>query len=161
MRARGWNWVRVILAVALLGSVAGCELAREWFPPDEKAASASAPHPEPTPVPQPQTQTAAAPPPAPPRPPRPAPPELDPRRLVGLDRDETLAMLGQPSSMREQPPSTVWTYKTPSCALDIFFFMDLSTRAFRVLSTELSVDSRAADARRTCLRQLQANSRGH
>jgi hypothetical protein len=104
------------------------------------------------------------PPPAPPRPRPPAQqqqPELDPRRLVGLDRDATLAMLGQPSSVREQPPSTVWTYKTQGCALDIFFFMDLSTRAFRVLSTELSIDSRAADARRNCLRQLQANSRGH
>jgi hypothetical protein len=70
-------------------------------------------------------------------------------------------MLGQPSSVREQPPSTVWTYKAQGCALDVFFFMDLSTRAFRVLSTELTTDPKVTDARRVCLRQLQANSRGH
>jgi hypothetical protein len=65
-------------------------------------------------------------------------------------------MLGQPAAVREQPPSTVWTYKAPGCTLDVFFFMDLSTRAFRVLTTELNIDSRANDARRVCLTRLQA-----
>jgi hypothetical protein len=152
----------VVLAVALLGPITGCETVEKWFSPDETVASAPPPAPEPEPTPPPPTETAAAPPPTQARPPRPpAPPELNLQRLVGLDREETMAVLGQPAAVREQPPSTVWTYKAQGCALDVFFFMDLSTRAFRVLSTELTTDSRAADARRVCLRQLQAASRGN
>jgi hypothetical protein len=103
------------------------------------------------------------PPPTPPpreRPPSPPVADFDPAKHVGLDKEETLAALGQPAAVREQPPATVWTYRSRECALDVFFYMDLATRAFRVLTTEVTTDLKSADARRNCLNRLRSASRG-
>jgi hypothetical protein len=89
-----------------------------------------------------------------------APADFDPAKLVGLGKDETLSALGQPAGVREQPPATVWTYRSRDCALDVFFYMDLSTRTFRVLTTEVTSELKSADARRTCLNRLRTASRG-
>lgn len=159
MNAQGW--LRALLGIALLGLVASCDLIRDVLSDDEAETAAQA-APEPEPSHEPQSEVASAPPPAATRPPRerPAPPpEFDPRRLVGLDKDETVALLGQPASVRDQPPSTVWTYKTRDCALDVFFYMDLATRAFRVLTYDVTTDGKSADARRVCLNRLRAASR--
>jgi hypothetical protein len=153
--------------VAVLALVAGCELISEIVSEEPKVA---APAPQPAPEPQQppdDSTTVAATPPAPPPPAsppreRPAAPtvDFDPAKLVGLNKEETLSTLGQPAAVRDQPPATVWTYRTRECALDVFFYMDLATRAFRVLTTEVTSDLKSADARRNCLNRLRSASRG-
>ena len=155
--------------MALLTLVAGCELVHDIFSTEPQApvatTEAEAPPPAPAPAPSPPaSEVARAQPPAAAVEPRreraPAPPpEFDPRRLVGLDKDEALALLGQPSAVREQSPSTVWSYRSRDCTLDLFFYMDLATRAFRVLTWDLNTDQKTADSRRACLARIRAASR--
>jgi hypothetical protein len=150
--------------MALLALLSGCETVRELLGEDDDLAAVPIEVPQPTSEPEPVVIAPAAPPP-PTRAPRErapqAPPaDFDPAKLVGLGKDETLAMLGQPAAVREQPPATVWTYRSRECALDVFFYMDLSTRAFRVLTTEVTSELKSADARRTCLNRLRTASRG-
>ena len=151
--------------MALLALLSGCETVRELLGEDDNTVAVPIEVPEPTSEPEPVVIAPAAPPP-PARAPRERPPQqtapadFDPAKLVGLGKDETLAMLGQPAGVREQPPATVWTYRSRECALDVFFYMDLSTRAFRVLTTEVTSELKSADARRTCLNRLRTASRG-
>jgi hypothetical protein len=146
--------------MALLALVAGCDVLRDILPDAQPPAAPSA-QPAPPPAPTPPAQAAAVPPPPPPAPrERPAPvPDFDPAKLVGLDKDQTLSTLGQPNATREQPPATVWTYKTRDCSIDLFFYMDIATRQFRVLTTEVTTDLKSAEARRSCLNRLRAASR--
>ena len=161
MWSRGWN--KAGSAMAVLALLSGCETVRELLGEDEQAA-VTIDVPQPTSEPEPVVVAPAAPPPparAPrERPQQAAPADFDPTKLVGLGKDETLAALGQPAGVREQPPATVWTYRSRECALDVFFYMDLSTRAFRVLTTEVTSELKSADARRTCLNRLRTASRG-
>jgi hypothetical protein len=166
MLMRSGGWIKAGSAMAMLALVSGCALLDEITAPSPKPAAAPAP-PASAATASESAKTAAVPPaPPPPAPPpreRPqsAPvPDFDPARLVGLDKDETLATLGQPAAVREQPPATVWTYRTRDCAVDLFFYMDLATRAFRVLTTEVTTDLKSPDARRVCLNRLRSASRG-
>lgn len=155
--------------MAVLALISGCDLLNELVG-NEPEVTVSVPPPAPAPEPPqpPEDTTVASTPPAPPPPASPprerpaAPPtvDFDPAKLVGLDKEETLATLGQPAAVREQPPATVWTYRSRECSLDVFFYMDLATRAFRVLTTETNSDLKSADARRTCLNRLRSASRG-
>ena len=157
--------IRAGSALAVLALLSGCETVREWLGEDEKPPAPTAqPAPDPPVSPPAQAALPAPPPPAPAPRERPQaaaqPTDFDPAKLIGLEKDQTLAMLGQPAAVREQPPATVWTYRSRECALDIFFYMDLSTRAFRVLTTEVTSELKSADARRTCLNRLRTASRG-
>jgi len=148
--------------MALFALVSGCDLLRDFSSDQENAEAPSAqPAPPTVPAAPPESQSASAPPPpAPPPRERPLPtPDFDPEKLVGLDKDQTLSTLGQPSATREQPPATVWTYKTRDCSIDLFFYMDIATRQFRVLTTEVTTDLKSAEARRSCLNRLRAASR--
>jgi hypothetical protein len=150
--------------MAVLALLSGCDTLREWMGEEAKApAPAAEPAPEPAAPPPAQVASPVPPPPAPApreRPQATPPSDFDPAKLIGLGKDQTLSMLGQPAAVREQPPATVWTYRARECALDIFFYMDLSTRTFRVLTTEVTSELKSADARRTCLNRLRTASRG-
>lgn len=45
-------------------------------------------------------------------------------RLLGLDNDDLFDLIGSPSLEREEPPATIWQYRTPSCVVDIFLYAD-------------------------------------
>lgn len=62
---------------------------------------------------------------------------LDPERLVGLDRAQVTALIGPPVAVKDSAPATVWTYRIDGCSLEVMFYMDLETRAFRVLTYEV------------------------
>jgi len=74
-------------------------------------------------------------------PPVPTPPPslrpIEPQRLVGLTQPEVQALLGAPSAVREQPPSLVWTYRTSDCGLELFFYLDLATKAYKALTYDI------------------------
>jgi hypothetical protein len=145
---------RALLAAILLWPIAGCGLLQDFLAPPQEPAS--------SPPPPDKVQEADVPPPspAPVRKAQPARParELDLQKVVGLDKEQTLALLGKPTAVREQSPSTVWNYRIAECTLDLFFYMDVSTSDFRVLTYDLKTSGRTADSRRACLTRLRAAS---
>lgn len=84
----------------------------------------------------------------------PAPPPevkpVSPGRLVGMTRDEARALLGNPMGERSDPPATVWTWRNSRCQLELFFYMDVSTRDMRALTYEVTGSPRQS----TCLGEL-------
>jgi hypothetical protein len=91
-----------------------------------------------------------------------ASPQLDPKKLVGLNFEQIQSLLGEPSGRGEKPPGKVWTYSTDSCVLNVFFYADINTREFRALTYEIG-DGKAREFDSTklneevseqCLQQL-------
>jgi hypothetical protein len=150
---------------ALSGALAGCALfdqPRVAEPADAGRGAGQeivAPPPE-QPIPQREVAAPSLPAPAALEARAPPPtPDMESKDLVGLDEQRTIALFGRPASVREQPPSTVWLYRAKDCALELFFFMDLGSRTFRVLTYELRTTESHARARNDCLARFQAASR--
>lgn len=95
-----------------------------------------------------------------PAPAKPAPPGraagLTPPELVGLGEDEVVHLLGPAGKRREEPPATVWEYRTRNCALNLFFYMDMETKRFRALAYDVSTTDGAKGDRALslCLKQI-------
>jgi hypothetical protein len=62
---------------------------------------------------------------------------VDPKRLVGLTREQMVALIGLPVSVTDKAPATVWAYRSEGCSLEVLFYMDLNTRTFRALTYEV------------------------
>jgi hypothetical protein len=60
----------------------------------------------------------------------------------------------------EQPPATVWRYKTASCELDLFFYLDLRSGRMRTLHYSFRGESAEGARRQECLRSLIASRGG-
>jgi hypothetical protein len=65
----------------------------------------------------------------------PGPADLAPApvKLIGLTEPETVALLGPPSAQWDRPPAKVWHYQGPDCAVDVFFYLDVSRNQFAAL----------------------------
>ncbi len=71
---------------------------------------------------------------------RPFPPE----NLTGLSQQEARVLFGPPSIISQEPPAEVWRYAySPECLLVLFFYLDVSASAWRVLTYE--VEPKAGD----------------
>ncbi len=107
-----------ILIVLALG---GCSLLDPSAPPPSANAA-------------PAEQEAALPPvPSPP----PATRPIEPQRLLGLSQAEVQTLLGAPTAVREQPPALVWAYRASDCGLELFFYLDLTSKAYRALTYDI------------------------
>lgn len=108
------------------------------------------------PPPQSGREAIARPPAAPPAPPPPSPAPPQAGALVGLDQDKAAMLFGRASEKIEQPPATVWRYKTPGCELDLFFYLDLRSGRMRTLHYAFKGDVGDAGKRQECLRAIVA-----
>lgn len=79
-----------------------------------------------------------------------------PEALVGLDPAQTEEILGPPTVTRELSPATIWSYSTPTCQLDLYFYMNMASKRLSALSYELkNQDGQSNDVLASqCLRQL-------
>ncbi|MEJ0068006.1 MAG: hypothetical protein WDO24_03890 [Pseudomonadota bacterium] len=59
-------------------------------------------------------------------------------KLIGLTEQETVTLLGPPSAQWDRPPAKVWHYQGPDCAVDVFFYLDVSRNEFSALRTMAS-----------------------
>jgi hypothetical protein len=91
-----------------------------------------------------------------PGPPSPAPSRAE---LIGLDESAATRLFGAATEKSEQPPATVWHYKSANCELDLFFYLDLRSGRMRTLHYRLKGESAETSRRQDCLRSLVA-SRG-
>lgn len=136
-----------VIGVMALLALAGCSYVDAWLSPaKEKGQDTAALPPSSTPAPTPTPS---------------APTLLDPKQLIGLSQAETENMLGKPDEIKEGHPATVWRYRTASCMLDLFFYLDLGSRTFRALAYDVSAAGRTKDQRaiKACAGRIQSEYR--
>jgi hypothetical protein len=82
-------------------------------------------------------------------------PLLNPDIVVGLDREQTALLLGEPAAVRAQPPATVWSYRTKDCSLNVFFYPDVQTREMRALAYDV-IAGEGEQAKNACFAAIRA-----
>lgn len=93
------------------------------------------------PAPPEPSQMAGLPPPAELPPPVDPAQDVRPQRVVGLTENALAQWLGPPANTREESPARVWRYLGIGCEFDVFFYLDLVSREFRVLRYEVKGSS--------------------
>lgn len=80
--------------------------------------------------------------------------------LIGLDQPAATRLFGPATERSDEPPATVWRYKTASCELDLFFYLDLRSGSMRTLRYSWKGEGADAARREECLRSLTASRGG-
>ena len=80
--------------------------------------------------------------------------------LIGLDQSGATRLLGPATEKSEEPPATVWRYKTASCELDLFFYLDLRSGSMRTLHYSFKGEDAEVARRQECWRSLIASRGG-
>ena len=144
----GHRWLGASVAAFLLGACAlvdrqSIEPPEADLPNDSAQQLASVPIPPVKPVP-------------PPRESEDVPAGL--AAVVGYDQDAVRDLLGDPIWVEEIPPALSWQYASDQCVLRVLFFMEVTTRNFRVLSYDVTSDDDAIDVDQRCLSALVAQA---
>jgi hypothetical protein len=79
--------------------------------------------------------------------------------LIGLDQSGAMRLLGPATEKSDEPPATVWRYKTAGCELDLFFYLDLRSGRMRTLHYSFKGEGAEVARRPECWRSL-VSSRG-
>ncbi|PKU23224.1 hypothetical protein CWS72_17515 [Telmatospirillum siberiense] len=77
-------------------------------------------------------------------------PEQPSVQLIGLDETAVQAQLGAPTIVEDHPPGKIWRFRNRNCVLNLAFYPEVETRAFRVLSYEVTSDDHNAGAKQLC-----------
>lgn len=80
--------------------------------------------------------------------------------LIGLDQPAVTRLFGPAAERSEEPPATVWRYRSATCEIDLFFYLDLRSGSMRTLHYTLKDGASGPAPRQNCLRSLIA-SRGN
>ena len=144
----GYRWLGTTVAAFLLGACAlvsrpAVEVPEAELPTELERFLASVPVPPVKPVP-------------PPRDSDDVPAGL--AGVVGYDQDAVRNLLGEPIWVEEIPPALSWQYASDECVLRVLFFMEVTTRNFRVLSYDVTSDDDATDVDQRCLSALVAQA---
>ena len=86
-------------------------------------------------------------------------PPLRASELIGLDQQAVAQLFGAATERSEDPPATVWRYKTATCELDLFFYLDLRSGQMRTLHYAFKGDAADIERREDCLRSLVTTRR--
>jgi hypothetical protein len=78
------------------------------------------------------------------------------KELIGLDQTAATRLFGAAAERTEEPPATVWRYKTATCELDLFFYLDLRSGRMRTLHYTFKGDAADSARRQNCLSELVA-----
>lgn len=84
----------------------------------------------------------------------PSKPIFDTDRLVGLGRDQVLALLGAPDLLRRDPPAELWLYEGQSCTAHLFLYQSPAGSAYEVRHFETQEGKQASE----CFASLVASS---
>ena len=90
-----------------------------------------------------------------------SPLSFDPKQLIGLEANEVRGLVGKPNEVRDGRPATVWAYRSGSCALEVYFYLDLGSQKLRALAYDLTSAGRTTDQRAiaVCADQFRAEFR--
>jgi hypothetical protein len=87
-------------------------------------------------------------------------PALTPTKLVGLDEQRAVELLGPAMATESRPPANVWHYKSSRCELDLVFYMEMRTGRMRTLHYDFKSGADTSTQRQTCLTAImQENSK--
>jgi hypothetical protein len=64
--------------------------------------------------------------------------DYDPDRLVGLSEADAMSLLGPPVEKSDSPPSRVWTYRSQTCDVKLFFYPEVGGTTYRTLTYEIN-----------------------
>jgi hypothetical protein len=79
--------------------------------------------------------------------------------LIGLDQSAASRLFGAAVETAEEPPATVWRWRSASCELDLFFYLDLRSGRMRSLRYAFKGDAGDSVEQQDCLRSLAAARR--
>tara|TARA_R110000868_G_scaffold411266_1_gene702590 strand:- start:3304 stop:3828 length:525 start_codon:yes stop_codon:yes gene_type:complete len=65
---------------------------------------------------------------------------VDPKALVGLDKQSIELIFGLPHHITLAQPATVWAWEQDGCRMRLFFYPDLTAQKFRALAYEISAN---------------------
>jgi hypothetical protein len=85
---------------------------------------------------------------------RPSGPNPRVEELMGLDQSAAARLFGTAVERSEEPPATIWRYKTANCELDLFFYLDLRSGRMRALHYAFKGDAADSAHRQNCLKDL-------
>lgn len=74
--------------------------------------------------------------------------------LIGLDQPGARSLLGPATEQSEAPPATIWHYRSPTCELDLFFYLDLRSGKMRTLRYAFKGEPADPASRQDCLHSL-------
>ena len=71
--------------------------------------------------------------------------------LIGLDQPQETRLLGTATEQFVKPPAAVWRYRSATCELDLFFYLDLRSNQMRTLHYALKGDGGEPASHWDCL----------
>jgi hypothetical protein len=74
--------------------------------------------------------------------------------LVGMSEAQVAKVLGPPMAETEKAPGKVWRYWNSRCAVDVSLYLDIQSRAYRVLSYEVTNHGNSSGGRSVCMAEL-------
>jgi len=111
-------------------------------------------------LPQPQPATNPAKPPLPVALPREREPQpIDPQELLGLTEAGMRTLLGEPAEVRPEPPALIWSYASPACAVDLYFYLELASATYKTVTFEVTPKGPRGLSGGACLASLRGATR--
>ena len=104
---------------------------------EERETAAVESTPSLTPSPAPAQRTA---------PPRPVRTVFDPDQLLGMGRDQVVAVLGMPNLLRRDPPAELWLYEGQACTAHLFLYQSSPDGDYQVRYVETQAGQQPAAA---------------
>ena len=77
-----------------------------------------------------------------------------PRILLGLEHQQVMALLGEPSFKRRDDPAQIWQYRDSICILDVFLYRPDGGGAYRVTHVEVRGHGVIKVSREDCFLRL-------
>ncbi|MFN3461640.1 MAG: hypothetical protein ACK4ZN_11575 [Oceanibaculum sp.] len=75
--------------------------------------------------------------------------------LRGQTEIQVMGALGSPSTTRTEGTSTIWSYRSGECGLDVYFFLDVADNQRRALSYEFTPNPVDSAAQQRCFLALK------
>jgi outer membrane biosynthesis protein TonB len=79
-----------------------------------------------------------------------------PHELIGLDQRAATRLFGTAAERSEAPPATVWRWRSATCELDLYFYLDLRSGQMRSLHYAFKGDAAGLE---DCLKSLAVAAR--
>jgi hypothetical protein len=148
----GARFIAAGLCLVALASTSACSLTEPPRQSPEQTAAVSPAQPPPVAVPvapegRPQPVARPA--------PEPFPMQLDPGILIGLAPEQVEVMMGQAIATREEPPASVWVYRSGECALEVFFYPEVATKKPRALAYTVGGKDQSDAAKQECFARIR------
>ena len=80
---------------------------------------------------------------------------IEPSALIGKEPSAVRKLLGSPADISEKDVSLVWTYGSPQCAFQVYFYPDIKTLMFHALQYAATThDGGKIDLSQGCVQRL-------